>query len=80
MTTLKHATLELNSFNSDGSTVVLYFDSAPTAEEVIASCNALYGKLPLSVDTQDDGFHFERAQSPVSQAAGFHRVECYPAG
>jgi len=80
MAELKHATLEPNSYNSDGSTVVLYFDSAPTAEEVIASCNALRGKLPLSVDTSDESFNFERTQNPVSEAAGFHRVECYPAG
>jgi hypothetical protein len=73
---LVHATLEPNSHNTDGSTVVLYFNQAPSEAEVVLACKEL--ELPLRVDTSDEFFEFEEHATPVSDRANLFRYEVYP--
>ncbi len=78
MSTLIHATLEPNSHNTDGSTVVLYFDEVPSEAEVREVCNNQLLGLGLGVDTSDEFFGFEEHPTPVSERAKLHRYEVYP--
>jgi hypothetical protein len=81
MATLKHSSIEPNHHNKDGYTLVLYFEGTPTREEVVSVCDGLYGKHSAgSVDTKDPSFSYEEHPTPVSQAAGLRRYECYPFG
>jgi hypothetical protein len=77
---LVHATLEPNTHNTDGSTVVLYFDGVPSKEQVCEVCKTKLSSLNLGVDTEDEFFSFEEHSTPVSERAKLHRYEVYPAG
>lgn len=77
---LVFTTLEPNSHNSDGSTVVLYFDGVPSEAQVRRVCESGLQGLNLGVDTADPFFSFEEHSTPVSERAKLHRYEVYPAG
>ena len=73
-----HATLEPNSHNTDGSTVVLYFEAEPTWVDVVSALAET--TLNGSVNTDDPDFSWEEHPNALSERAGLRRVECYPAG
>ena len=79
-TNLVEATLENCSLHGNADIVTLYYQEEPTKEEVVADLKALYGKLDLSVDTNDRHFSFRQAPTKVSLKAGLKRFQCYPSG
>lgn len=78
MPKLVHVTLEPNFHNSDGCTVVLYFDGEPDEAQVREVCETQLGSLNLGVDTADPFFSFEEHPTPVSERASLRRYEVYP--
>lgn len=82
MPKLIQATLEPNFHNSDGCTVVLYFDGEPDEAQVRQICDEELPKMSLNlgVDTSDKFFGFEEHPTPVSELAKPRRYEVYPAG
>lgn len=80
MATQKFAALEGSHANPNASTLVLYFDAEPTRDEVVAAAKSVFGKLPLSVDTEDPHFGYVEHSTPVSVEAGLRRYEVYPTG
>lgn len=81
---LKQANCETCSENTDGSCTVLYFDTEVTKEEVqqalreIKACeDGTYRLCPLVTSPDDEWFSYQKVQTPVADAAGWHRYECY---
>lgn len=80
LATLQHATLERASENGNAATLVAYFVGEPTRAEVVAAAKSVFGKLPLSVDTEDPFFGWKEHPTPVSVKAGLRRYEVFPTG
>jgi len=86
MPKLMFATLEMADENNDGSTVTLYFDSSPNNEtkfyqqlKMICADGDKVGHLPLRVDVYNEFFEWYSDPTPLSEEAGWYRVQCYPA-
>jgi hypothetical protein len=73
---LVHAELETNHHNSDGCALTLYFDEEPTEDEVKAGCREAH--CALGVDPNDQFFSWEVLPTPLSEKAGWVRVQCHP--
>jgi hypothetical protein len=78
MPQLVNATLEPNPHNTDGDTVVLYFDGEPTAEQIREVCTTELSHLDCGVDVDSEFFSFEERSTPVSERAGLRRYTVYP--
>jgi hypothetical protein len=71
-----YITIEINSENSDGDAITLYFKGEPTAEEVKRACKE--EKVDGPIGPMDPSFYWH-SPTPVSDMAGLVRIQT-PAG
>jgi len=81
MAKLVYANVENHPHEANASTVFLYFEGVPTAEEVREGFEAeVCDSLGLNVDTEDRFYEHEVVPNVVSERAGLTRVVGFPAG